>query len=61
MFVKHSYLIDKNKTYFQRLFKSQSQQSKSMTNIVKISDKSQKVSYVVSELVAKTINPHTVQ
>lgn len=56
---KHSHLIDKNITYFQRLLKSQTQQSKNMTKIVKISDKSQEASYIVAELVAKTQKPHT--
>jgi hypothetical protein len=31
-----------------------------MTKIVKISDKSQEASYVVAELVAKTMKPHAI-
>ncbi|KAL4100732.1 hypothetical protein QTP88_020766 [Uroleucon formosanum] len=60
LFTKHSHLIDKNITYFQRLLNSQNKQSKIMTTIVKISDKSQEASYVVAELVAKTMKPHTI-
>lgn len=60
LFTKHSHLIDKNITYFQRLLNSQNKQSKTMTTIVKISDKSQEASYVVAELVAKTMKPHTI-
>lgn len=57
---KHSHLIDKNITYFQCLLKSQTEQSKNITKLVKISDKSQEASYVVAELVAKTIKPPTI-
>ncbi|CAI6368410.1 unnamed protein product [Macrosiphum euphorbiae] len=60
LFTKHSHLIDKNIKYFQRLLNSQNKQSKNMTTIVKISDKSQEASYVVAELVAKTMKPHTI-
>jgi zinc finger BED domain-containing protein 5/7/8/9 len=60
LFTKHSYLVDKNLTYFQHLLNSQNKQSKNMTIIVKISDKSQEASYVVAELVAKTMKPHTI-
>jgi hypothetical protein len=60
LFSKHSHLIDKNITCFQRLLKSQSQQSKNMIKIVKISEKSQESSYIVTELVAKTMKPHTI-
>jgi len=60
LFTKHSHLIDKNITYFQHLLNSQNKQSKNMTTIVKISDKSREASYVVAELVAKTMKPHTI-
>ncbi|CAI6348387.1 unnamed protein product [Macrosiphum euphorbiae] len=60
LLTKHSHLIDKNITYFQRLLNSQNKQSKNMTTIVKISDKSQEASYVVAERVAKTMKPHTI-
>lgn len=53
-------MIEKNITYFQHLLKSQTQQSKNMTKIVNISDKSQEASYVVAEFVAKTIKPQTI-
>lgn len=57
---KHSHLVDKNASYFQRLLKSETQQSAKMTKIVTISDKTQEASYLVAELVAKQMKPHTI-
>jgi len=57
---KHSHLVDKNASYFQRLLKSETRQSEKMTKIVTISDKTQEASYLVAELVAKQMKPHTI-
>lgn len=57
---KHSHLVDKNASYFQRLLKSETQQSSKMTKIVTISDTTQEASYLVAELVAKQMKPHTI-
>jgi len=53
-------LVDKNASYFQHLLKSETQQSAKMTKIVSISDKTQEASYLVAELVAKQMKPHTI-
>lgn len=57
---KHSHLVDKNASYLQRLLKSETQQSAKMTKIVTISDTTQEASYLVAELVAKQMKPHTI-
>ncbi|XP_025417424.1 zinc finger BED domain-containing protein 5-like [Sipha flava] len=57
---KHSHLVDKNASYFQRLLKSETRQSEKMTKIVTISDKTQEASYLVAEFVAKQMKPHTI-
>lgn len=55
---KHSHLVDKSASYFQRLLKSETQQFEKMTKIVTISNKTQEASYLVADLVAKLMN-HT--
>lgn len=57
---KHSHLLDKDLQYFQRLLKSQAQQSTSLTKTMTISDKCQEASYHVAELIAKKMKPHTI-
>ncbi|VVC31743.1 Hypothetical protein CINCED_3A018147 [Cinara cedri] len=56
---KHPHLVDKNASYFQRLLKSETRQSEKMTKIVTISDKTQEASYLLGDLVAKQMEPHT--
>ncbi|XP_060846365.1 zinc finger BED domain-containing protein 5-like [Rhopalosiphum padi] len=57
---KHSHLVDKNASYFQRLLKSETQKSEKMTKKETISDKTQEASYLVAELVAKQMKTHTI-
>lgn len=56
----HSNLSKKNVDYFQRLLKSQNNQSRVFEKTVTVSDKAQEASYLVAELVAKNMKSHTI-
>ena len=57
---KHSYLSDKPLDYFKRLLNDNKQQKCSFEKKVKVAEKAQKASYLVAELIAKTMKPHTI-
>jgi len=56
----HQNLAGKKQDYFKRLLTLQSEQKKTFKKAVTISDKAQEASFLVAELVAKEMKPHTV-
>ena len=57
---KHSQLSEKHLEYFQGLLIGHEQQMLSFAKKVKISSKAQEASYLVAELIAKQMKPHTI-
>ena len=57
---KHSQLTDKPLEYFKRLLMEHEQQVSTFVKMVKISNKAQEASYLVAELIAKQMKPHTI-
>lgn len=57
---RHSNLSDKPVEYFKRLLLLNERQSLRFQKKIKLSDKAQEASYLVAELVAKDMKPHTV-
>lgn len=59
LITKHIHLLDKPRSYFERCLNSQEKQSATFTKMVKISDKAQEARYLVAEIIAKNMKPHT--
>lgn len=57
---KHSHLSDKPLDYFKRLLNDNKQQRLSFEKKVKVAEKAQEASYLVAELIAKNMKPHTI-
>jgi len=57
---KHGHLEVKPIEHFQRLLKTHSKQVSSLKKVVTVSDKAQEASFLVAELVAKEMKPHTI-
>ncbi|XP_067123773.1 SCAN domain-containing protein 3-like [Centruroides vittatus] len=57
---KHSSLLNKDVNYFRRLLEQNRKQAAFMTTTVCVSDKVQKASYKISELIVKAKKPHTI-
>ncbi|KAM4808386.1 zinc finger BED domain-containing protein 5-like [Rhinophrynus dorsalis] len=57
---KHSHLSEKPVEYFIELSKSIKKQSASFTKRMKTSEKAQKASYLVAQIIAKNKDPHTI-
>ncbi len=57
---KHGHLEVKPIEHFQQLLKTHSKQVSSLKKVVTVSDKAQEASYLVAELVAKEMKPHTI-
>uniref|UniRef100_A0A0P4VZP1 Uncharacterized protein n=1 Tax=Scylla olivacea TaxID=85551 RepID=A0A0P4VZP1_SCYOL len=58
--LKHGHLANKPRSYFEGLLNEQKQQRVMLSKTVKVSDKAQEASYLVAELVAKSMKPHTI-
>ncbi|XP_068240084.1 SCAN domain-containing protein 3-like [Palaemon carinicauda] len=57
--LKHNHLAYKPRSYFEGLLSEQKQQSAMLSKKVKVADKAQETSYLVAELVVKSMKPHT--
>ncbi|XP_068232182.1 SCAN domain-containing protein 3-like [Palaemon carinicauda] len=57
---KHNHLANKPRSYFEGLLSEQKQQSAMLSKKVKVADKAQEASYLVAELVVKSMKPHTI-
>jgi hypothetical protein len=57
---KHQTLSRKNIDYFKRLLHEQENQASKFEKQVKVSEKAQEASFLIAELVAKTMKPHTI-
>ncbi|XP_068246786.1 SCAN domain-containing protein 3-like [Palaemon carinicauda] len=58
--LKHNHLANKPRSYFEGLLSEQKQQSAMLSKKVKVADKAQEASYLVAELVVKSMKPHTI-
>ncbi|XP_068212526.1 zinc finger BED domain-containing protein 5-like [Palaemon carinicauda] len=58
--LKHNHLANKSRSYFEGLLSEQKQQSAMLSKKVKVADKAQEASYLVAELVVKSMKPHTI-
>ncbi|XP_068224197.1 SCAN domain-containing protein 3-like, partial [Palaemon carinicauda] len=58
--LKHNHLANKPRSYFEGLLSEQKQQSAMLSKKVKVADKAQEASYLVVELVVKSMKPHTI-
>ncbi|XP_068104034.1 SCAN domain-containing protein 3-like [Hyperolius riggenbachi] len=57
---KHAYAYEKPLQYFQRLLAQQNKSAQKMVNQMTVSDRALEASYLVAELVAKKMKPHTI-
>ena len=57
---KHKHLSGKSVDYFKRLLDSLQKQRTTFVKKFKISDRAQKASYLVAEIIAKDMKPHTI-
>ncbi|XP_068237126.1 SCAN domain-containing protein 3-like [Palaemon carinicauda] len=58
--LKHNHLANKPRSYFEGLLSEHKQQSAMLSKKVKVADKAQEASYLVEELVVKSMKPHTI-
>ncbi|XP_068229494.1 zinc finger BED domain-containing protein 5-like [Palaemon carinicauda] len=58
--LKHNHLANKPRSYFEGLLREQKQQSAMLSKKVKVADKAEEASYLVAELVVKSIKPHAI-
>ncbi|XP_068237172.1 protein FAM200B-like [Palaemon carinicauda] len=58
--LKHDHLAKKPRSYFEGLLNEHKKQSAMLSKKVKVADKAQEASYLVTELVVKSMKPHTI-